>query len=32
MNLVMSDYVSKSVVDRKRVSYHIKLIINLKSN
>ena len=32
MNLIMSDYVSRRTVGKEGISYHIRLIVNLKSN
>ena len=32
MNFTMSDLVSRRVVDREGVLYHIKLIVNLELN
>ena len=32
MNYTMNDYVSRKVVGKEGVSYHIQLIINLESN
>ena len=31
LNSTMSDYVSRWIVGREEVSYHIKLIVNLES-